>query len=521
VKVAEQVLGFSQELVTVQVTVLLPPHAAGPLVPPLCVRVALQPPLLLTVPSHATKAASTCVCVWQAATVVPAGQVNVTLGALFTVNVAEQVLFASQELVTVQVTVLLPPHAAGPVVPPLCERAALQPPLLLTVPNQVTKASSTCAWVWQAATLVLAGQVKVTLGALVTVKVAEQVLSASQELVSVHVTVLLPPQADGPVVPPLRIRAGLQPPLVLAVSIHATYAASTCACVWQAATVVLAGQVKVTLGAVVTVNVAEQVLGVSQELVTVQVTVLLPPHAAGPLVPPLCERAALQPPLLLTVPSHALNAASTCACVWQAATVVLAGQVKVTLGAVVTVNVAAHVSGAPQVLVAVNVTVVEPPHAGGAPVLLLDTAVLQPPPVRFAVASHVVNAAFTCVCVWQAGIVVFWAQAIENGCTWLTLNEAEQVLGASQELVTVNITVLVPPHLSGAPVLLLVTLPRLQPPLADTVPSHVLYKLFTSVCVKHCPTVVDVGQVNVTLLGALTVKLLVQVWVAAQELVTV
>lgn len=47
---------------------------------------------------------------------------------MVTVKTAEQVLFASQLEVTVQVTVLEPPQAIG-ADPPLLEMAALQPPL--------------------------------------------------------------------------------------------------------------------------------------------------------------------------------------------------------------------------------------------------------------------------------------------------------------------------------------------------------------------------------------------------------
>ena len=46
----------------------------------------------------------------------------------------------------------------------------------------------------------------------------------------------------------------------------------------------------------------------------------------------------------------------------------------------------------------------------------------------------------------------------------LTVNVALQVLTPSHELVTLNVTVLEPPHTNGAPGLLLVTDPRLHPP---------------------------------------------------------
>jgi hypothetical protein len=67
-----------------------------------------------------------------------------------------------------------------------------------------------------------------------------------------------------------------------------------------------------------------------------------------------------------------------------------------------------------------------------------------------------------------AGVVVNTGGVLSAG----TVNVALQVLGASQELVTVNVTVLEPPHLLGAPVLLLVTDPRPHPPVAVAVASH-------------------------------------------------
>ena len=56
----------------------------------------------------------------------------------------------------------------------------------------------------------------------------------------------------------------------------------------------------------------------------------------------------------------------------------------------------------------------------------------------------------------------------------LTVKVAMQVFGASQLLVTVKVTVLLPPHAGGAPVLLLVST-ELQPPLNETVASQVAY----------------------------------------------
>ena len=64
------------------------------------------------------------------------GQVNVTNGAALTVNVAEQVTFGSQLLVTVKITVLLPPQADGALTL-LFDKLALHPPLVDTVASQV------------------------------------------------------------------------------------------------------------------------------------------------------------------------------------------------------------------------------------------------------------------------------------------------------------------------------------------------------------------------------------------------
>ena len=68
----------------------------------------------------------------------------------------------------------------------------------------------------------------------------------------------------------------------------------------------MVAHVSVTAGAAVTVNVALQVLGVSHELVTVNVTVLLPPHAAGADPPLLVTDPSPHPPVALAVASHAV-----------------------------------------------------------------------------------------------------------------------------------------------------------------------------------------------------------------------
>lgn len=146
-----------------------------------------------------------------------------------------------------------------------------------------------------------------------TVNTAEQVLSASQVEVTVHVTVLEPPHAGG-AAPPLFEIAALQPPEKVAELSHVVYLPSIAACVWHEASVWFAGHVRTTAGAAVTVNTAEQVLFASQLEVTVQVTVVDPPHAGGAPVL-LFVIAASQPPLKLAVFSHAVKAVLIAVCV--------------------------------------------------------------------------------------------------------------------------------------------------------------------------------------------------------------
>ena len=70
-----------------------------------------------------------------------------------------------------KVTVVEPPQAAGaPVL--LFVNTPPQPPVPEAVANQAAKAASTVAWVWQAAVVVLFGQINTTGGATATVKVA-------------------------------------------------------------------------------------------------------------------------------------------------------------------------------------------------------------------------------------------------------------------------------------------------------------------------------------------------------------
>ena len=67
--------------------------------------------------------------------------IGTTGGAIVTVNVALQVVtFGGQVLVTVQVTVLLPPHAAG-AVPPSLLMDELHPPVNVVVANHAAYAA--------------------------------------------------------------------------------------------------------------------------------------------------------------------------------------------------------------------------------------------------------------------------------------------------------------------------------------------------------------------------------------------
>ncbi len=70
-----------------------------------------------------------------------------------------------------------------------------------------------CACVWQLAAVVLAGAVNDTVVTLGTTKLAVAVTFAPHELVAVHVTVDVPPQADGAPVE-LLLTDTLHPPLL-------------------------------------------------------------------------------------------------------------------------------------------------------------------------------------------------------------------------------------------------------------------------------------------------------------------
>ena len=171
-----------------------------------------------------------------------------------------------------------------------------------------------------------AGQVILTTGGLVTVKVAEQETEELQLAgVYVNVTVADPPQAAGaPLL--LFVNTPLHPPEAEAVASQLAKAVFTATCVWQAATVVFTGQVSTTVGAAVTVKVALQVRVVGlQSFVYVNITVTEPPQAEGAPVL-LLVNTPFTPPLPDARANHDANCVLTADWVWQAATVVFTGQ---------------------------------------------------------------------------------------------------------------------------------------------------------------------------------------------------
>jgi hypothetical protein len=77
-----------------------------------------------------------------------------------------------------------------------------------------------------------------------------------------------------------------------------------------------------------------------------------------------------------------------------------------------------------------KVTVLLPPQADGAPpseTLLFVKVPLQPP-LPLAVASHVLKAAFTAACVWQAVVVVLTGQVSDTVGAVGTVKVAWQVV---------------------------------------------------------------------------------------------
>ena len=150
------------------------------------VKVPLQPPLATTVPSHVVNLPSIAAWVWQAASLALTGQVRETTGAFTTVKIAEQVVVSgAQVLVYVQLTVVEPPQALGAVgLAGLVVSTPPHPPDAVAVASQAVNLASIAAWVWQAASLALTGQVRATTAGLATVKLAEQVvINGAQVLV--------------------------------------------------------------------------------------------------------------------------------------------------------------------------------------------------------------------------------------------------------------------------------------------------------------------------------------------------
>ena len=175
------------------------------------------------------------------------------------------------------------------------------------------------------------------------------------------------------------VNAPLHPPLAVVVSSHAAKELLMAACDWQAASVLSDAQFKLIAGGGDTVNllVQEVVSGV-HVLVQVQVTSVNPPREDGATgTAGFVVITPLHPPLAVVVRSHALNEASIAACVWQELSVLSFAQVRVTAGAVVTVNVLVHVFVASHGLVSVQVTSFDSPQADGLPVLLLDSVAPQ------------------------------------------------------------------------------------------------------------------------------------------------
>jgi hypothetical protein len=102
-------------------------------------------------------------------------------GVADTEKVAWQVVVnGAQLLVLVKVTVLLPPEASGAPVLSFVSTILPQPPLAFAVANQVENAELIAACVCPKASILLVGQLSITVGAGGIVKVAEQVKGAAQ-----------------------------------------------------------------------------------------------------------------------------------------------------------------------------------------------------------------------------------------------------------------------------------------------------------------------------------------------------
>jgi methylglyoxal synthase len=215
---------------------------------------------------------------------------------------------------------VLPPQASGAIgVVGDVVNIPLQPPLAVVVNNHAAKEASIAACVWHAASVLSTAQVNTTGGDGSTVNVAVQlVVVGAHELVYVHVTVVLPPQASGTIgVVGDVVNIPLQPPVAVVVSNHAAKDASIAAWVWHAASVLSTAQVNTTGGDGSTVNVAVHVVVIGvHELVYVQVTVVLPPQASGAIgVVGDVVNNPLQPPVAVAVVNHVAKEASIAACV--------------------------------------------------------------------------------------------------------------------------------------------------------------------------------------------------------------
>ena len=101
-----------------------------------------------------------------------------------------------------------------------------------------------------------------------------------------------------------------------------------------------------------------------------------------------------------------------------------------------------------------------------------------------------------------------------------TVKVALQVLVVSQLLVTEKVTVVVPPHALGAPVLLLVIM-TLQPPVTVMEFNQLVNFELIESCDWQMPSVRAVGQVTTTDGALVTVNVAVQVFGASQSLATV
>ncbi len=235
------------------------------------------------------------------------------------------------------VTVVAPPQTEG--APRLSfVKAPGQPPVIVADANQVWKAALICDCVRFGPTDMGAGQFKTGVVAFVTVNVLMQVVDVPQRLVAVKVTLTEPPHALG-AAKALLLTVALQPPVTDAKASQALNLVLIWAWVWQIASVRSVGQFNTKFGAAMTENVFVMLTGVAEQLlVAVNVTSLLPPHAAGAPVL-LLDNTTPQPPVVVAEASQVAYLASIVACVWQAASAWLTGAFK-TKGELATVKVA-------------------------------------------------------------------------------------------------------------------------------------------------------------------------------------